>query len=131
MSFRSPAPSYTDSAGWTVGGIGWYRKTPGELKAVACENGEEIGNVTFATAGKAHKLALNPDRSKLKASRDDLSYVMVQVLDEHGRPLPDAVVPVTFAVNGAGEIAAVGNANPKDVEASASPTETPSTVRAC
>ena len=89
--------------------------SPGELKAVAYENGGEIGNIQFATAGKAHKLVLNPDRSKLKASRDDLSYVMVQVLDEHGRPLPDAVVPVTFAVSGAGQIAAVGNANPKDV----------------
>ena len=29
--------------------------------------------------------------------------------------MPDAVVPVSFAVSGAGEIAAVGNANPKDV----------------
>jgi len=29
--------------------------------------------------------------------------------------VPDAVVPVSFAVKGAGEIAAVGNANPKDV----------------
>ena len=40
---------------------------------------------------------------------------MVQVVDESGRPVPDAVVPVSFAATGAGEIAAVGNANPKDV----------------
>jgi beta-galactosidase len=89
--------------------------SPGEMKAVAYENGKEIGDIAFTTAGKAHKLLLNPDRAKLKASRDDLSYVMVQVVDEQGRPVPDAVVPVAFAINGPAEIAAVGNANPKDV----------------
>jgi beta-galactosidase len=88
---------------------------PGELKAVAYENGGEIGSVALTTAGKAHKLMLTPDRPKLKASRDDLSYIMVQVVDDEGALVPDAVVPVSFAVSGAGEIAAVGNANPKDV----------------
>jgi beta-galactosidase len=87
----------------------------GELKAVAYEGGREIGSITFTTTGKPHKLVLTPDRPKLKSSRDDLSYVMVQVVDEAGRLVPDAVVPVSFAVTGAGEIAAVGNANPKDV----------------
>lgn len=89
--------------------------SPGELKAVAYQDGREIGSLAFDTVGKAHRLALTADRAKLKASRDDLSYVMVQVVDEQGQPVPDAVVPVSFAVAGAGEIAAVGNANPKDV----------------
>lgn len=89
--------------------------SPGELKAVAYENGSEIGSVVLITAGKAHKLTLTPDRSRLKSSRDDLSYVMVSVVDDKGRLVPDAVVPVSFAISGAGEIAAVGNANPKDV----------------
>jgi beta-galactosidase len=89
--------------------------SPGELKAVAYENGTETGSVVLTTVGKAQKLVLTPDRSKLKASRDDLSYVMVSVVDDEGRPLPDEVVPVSFTINGAGEIAAVGNANPKDV----------------
>jgi len=39
----------------------------------------------------------------------------VQVADEAGRFIPDAVVPVTFSITGPAEIAAVGNANPKDV----------------
>jgi beta-galactosidase len=76
--------------------------SPGELKAVAYQDGQEIGTIAFATAGKPHKLTLTPDRSKIKAGRDDLSYVMVQVVDEQARPLPDAVVPVSFAVSGAG-----------------------------
>jgi len=87
----------------------------GDLKAVAYQRGNEMGTITFTTVGKAHKLKLTPDRAKLKASRDDLSYVIVQVADEMGRLVPDAVVPVSFSVTSACEIAAVGNANPKDV----------------
>jgi beta-galactosidase len=69
----------------------------------------------FRTAGKAQELVLTPDRTKIKSSRDDLSYVMVKVADDGGNPVPDAVVPVSFGVRGVGEIAAVANANPKDV----------------
>jgi beta-galactosidase len=89
--------------------------SPGELKAVAYESGHEIGSIAFTTVGKARKLKMTADRPKMKPSRDDLSYVMVSVVDDEGRLVPDAVVPVSFAVSGAGEIAAVGNANPKDV----------------
>ena len=88
---------------------------PGELQAVAYQGGGKIGTIAFTTAGKANKLVLRPDRTKLKKTRDDLSYVMVQVVDEAGRLVPDAVIPVSFTVTGAGELAALGNANPKDV----------------
>jgi beta-galactosidase len=88
---------------------------PGELRAVAYEGGNEIGSMTFTTAAGAHRLVLTPDHSKLKSGRDDLSFVMVQVVDENGTPVPDAVVPVSFTISGAGEIAAVGSANPKDL----------------
>lgn len=88
---------------------------PGELKAVAYQNGSEIGTISFTTAGKPHQLVLTPDQPGLMASRDDLNYVMVQVADEQGHPIPDAVVPVSFTLTGAGELAAVGNGNPKQV----------------
>lgn len=88
---------------------------PGELKAVAYRNGQEIGTIAFTTVGKPHSLRLAPDRKMIRASRDDLSYVMVTVLDENGQPVPDAVIPVSFTVSGAGEIAAVGNADPRDM----------------
>lgn len=88
---------------------------PGELKAMAYQGGKELDTIFFTTAGKAYKLLLTPDKPKLAASRDDLSYVMVQVVDEQNRPLPDAVVPVTFTLTGSAEIAAVASANPKDV----------------
>jgi beta-galactosidase len=58
---------------------------------------------------------LTADRSKIRANRDDLAYVMVTVVDDAGRTVPDATIPVTFSFSGSGELAAVGNANPKDV----------------
>jgi beta-galactosidase len=87
----------------------------GELKAIAYQNEQEIGSAAFTTAGKPQKLVLTPDRPKLKVGRDDLSYIMAGVVDAQGNPVPDAMVPVSFSLSGAGEIAAVGNANPKDV----------------
>ena len=89
--------------------------SPGELKAIAFRGGQEIASTQLETAGQMTKLVLAPDRAHIRASQDDLAYVTVQVVDEHGRPLPDAVVPVTFSVSGEGELAAVANANPKDV----------------
>jgi len=88
---------------------------PGELRAVAFDGDKEIGRVDFKTAGKAHKIVLTADRERLRASRDDLSYIMAQVVDEAGRLVPTSVLPVTFSIEGVGEIAAVGNANPKDL----------------
>jgi beta-galactosidase len=87
----------------------------GELKAVALQNGQEIGTITFATVGKPVRLRLTPDRAQLGSGRDDLAYVMVNVVDDQDRTVPDATIPVHFSVSGAGELAAVGNPNPKDV----------------
>jgi beta-galactosidase len=88
---------------------------PGELQAVAYKDGVMIGSIAFTTADKANKLVLRSDRTTLKKTRDDLSYVMVQVVDEDGRLVPDAVISVSVIIMGAGELAALGNANPKDV----------------
>src|ERR1035441_10830236 len=87
--------------------------SPGELKAVAYQGGQQIGSIVFTTTGAARKLVMTPDRPKLKASRDDLSYLMVTVCDEQGRPLADAAVPVSFTLSGPGELAAAGKAHPK------------------
>jgi len=88
---------------------------PGELKAIVYEGSSQTGSITLSTVGKAHKMILTPDRRKLNTNGDDVGYVMLTVADEGGRPIPDAVVPVTFSVDGAAEIIGVGNANPKGV----------------
>jgi beta-galactosidase len=66
------------------------------------------------TAGEPASIRLKADRQKIRADRNDLSYVSVEITDKRGNVIPDAAIPVMFAVSGAGEIAAVGNANPSD-----------------
>ena len=89
---------------------------PGELKAVALLKGEPIATLAFKTAGKPAKLRLTADRASIRRARTDLSYVKLEVLDQAGELVPDAVVPVRFRITGAAELAAVGTANPKDAQ---------------
>ncbi|HJQ26939.1 MAG TPA: glycoside hydrolase family 2 TIM barrel-domain containing protein [Blastocatellia bacterium] len=87
---------------------------PGELRAVAQAGGKEIASLAFATTGPPASLRLTADRPRLRADRNDLAYIKVEVLDQRGNLVPDAVVPVSFSVAGVAELAGVGSANPKD-----------------
>jgi beta-galactosidase len=77
---------------------------PGTLKAVAFDGDKEIGSLTFDTAGEPDRIVLLVDRRELKASRDDLSYLMVQVVDKAGRivscPMQYFQFPSRSAVQG-------------------------------
>lgn len=52
---------------------------PGELEAVAYENGEEIGRSVLQTTGEAAKLALAPECG------EDLIFVNIELQDDKGR----------------------------------------------
>jgi beta-galactosidase len=88
---------------------------PGELRAVALQNGQEIGSRSLRTVGKPAKLSLSPDRRRIRADRNDLAYVTVEVQDAAGNLVPDATALVRFSVQGVGSLAAVGSANPRDM----------------
>jgi beta-galactosidase len=89
---------------------------PGELTAIATRNGTEIGRKTLTTTGAPAALRLSSDVGSLTTARDDLAHVLVEVVDAHGRRVPDAVVKVGFTVNGAGRLAGVGNGNPHNAD---------------
>jgi beta-galactosidase len=88
----------------------------GMLKAIAIENGKVVSIKELKTTGAPAKIKLTADRSAITASRNDLSYVKVEIADEQGNVVPDASIPVTFTVSGDGEISGSGNANPTDME---------------
>jgi len=96
--------------------------SPGELRAVAMENGKEVASLSFKTATMPARLRVTSDHATIRADRNDLAYVTIEVLDANNIPVPDAVVPVTFTLQGVGVIAAVGNANPKDAASFRLPT---------
>jgi beta-galactosidase len=89
---------------------------PGVLKAIALNNGIEVASKELKTTGAPAKIRLSADRSTIKANRNDLSYVKVEITDAQGNLIPDANIPVTFSVSGVGEIAGSGNACPTDME---------------
>lgn len=90
--------------------------SPGELVAVARMGGSEIGRTALTTVGPAAAIRLTSDVMRLTTSRDDLAHVLVEVVDDQGRRVPDAVVKVAFDVSGAGKLVGVANANPHNVD---------------
>jgi beta-galactosidase len=93
----------------------------GVLKAFALNNGIEVASRELKTTGAPAKIKLTADRLKIKANRNDLSYVKVEITDAQGNLIPDAAIPVKFTISGVGEIAGSGNACPTDMESFNSP----------
>jgi beta-galactosidase len=87
---------------------------PGELKASATVHGKLVEQV-LRTTGNPSKIALRADRTKIRASRNDLSYIMAELQDDAGNPIEDGVADIHFSVKGQGELAAVGSANPHEM----------------
>jgi beta-galactosidase len=94
----------------------------GELRAVAYKEGSEIASRALKTVGKPARLHAKVDREKIRASRSELAFVTIEITDAEGALIPDLVRRIDFHVEGAGELAAVGNANPKDVASFREPT---------
>lgn len=89
---------------------------PGELKAVAFRDGEQIGEEIVKTAGPPAKIRLTPDRTQLSADGDDLCYVLAEALDSDGNLCPLADNLIEFEVSGPAQIAGVGNGDPLSLE---------------
>lgn len=94
---------------------------PGVLKALALNNGIEVASKELKTTGAPAKIRLTADRTSIKADRNDLSYVKVEITDAEGNYIPNSDLPVKFTVSGVGEIAGSGNARPYDMESFNSP----------
>jgi beta-galactosidase len=90
---------------------------PGELVARAYRNGKQIAVDRVATTGAPAAIRLSCERTKLLADGEDVTVVVVDVVDAHGRIVPTAGNLVNFEVHGAGQIAGVGNGDPSDHDA--------------
>jgi len=90
--------------------------SPGVLKAMGVEGDKELESSILKTAGDAAKIRLIPDRTQISANGQDLSFVSVEITDENGNINPNAENRLVFNVEGPGVIAAVDNANLKDLD---------------
>lgn len=88
----------------------------GKLIARCFDNGKETATQTLETTGEPKAIRLVADRTKIRADRNDLSYVMAEIIDAYGNIVPTADdMLVTFEVKGKGELAGVGSGNPQDM----------------
>ncbi len=102
-----------EKAGETKGFQSSYTVTyrPGTLRAVAVEDGREIGEAILSTVGEPVAIRLKPDRQTIHADGQDLFFVMVEVVDREGRLQPNADQQINFELSGPGSIAGLGNAD--------------------
>jgi beta-galactosidase len=88
----------------------------GKLIAHCYDNGKESASQTLETTGKPAAIRLVADRTKIRADRNDLSYVRAEIIDSKGNIVPDADdIVVNFEVTGIGKVAGVGSGNPRDM----------------
>jgi beta-galactosidase len=89
---------------------------PGTISVVVSKGHAAWAHDAVQTAGPASKLALRPDRATIRADRDDLSYVTLEITDRDGHLVPRAKNEVNFGVTGPGEIVAVDNGDATSFE---------------
>lgn len=85
---------------------------PGRIEARGYRGGKFVLASVRETTGPAARLRLTPNRTALRANREDLVSVMVEAFDGKDRLVPIAADLVRFTLAGAGRIAGVGNGDP-------------------
>ena len=58
---------------------------------------------------------LTADRMKIKADKNDLSYIKVEILDKDGKLIPDCSIPLEIKSTGKGSVIAAGNGSADDM----------------
>jgi beta-galactosidase len=109
--FRVATKEVSDSTPLTVTFDVPY--APGQLTAFAYDaKGNEVGVKAIATANPPVAIRLTADRTAIAADNGSLAYVKVEVIDDQGRAVPDANLPLQISISGNGSLAGAGNACP-------------------
>lgn len=90
--------------------------SPGRLQAVGYRDGRAAGRWELRTAAEPAALRLSVDRARLRANGQDLAYVTAELIDAEGVPVyaPDRDRLMSVLVDGAAQLAGVGNGDPHD-----------------
>ncbi len=89
---------------------------PGAIEAHGYIGDRLVVRERRETAGPAARLALSADRIKLAADNADLAVVTISIVDDHGRPVPDAGDQVRLSLSGPGALIGMGNGDPTSHE---------------
>ncbi|NDW17821.1 DUF4982 domain-containing protein [Dysgonomonas sp. 216] len=89
---------------------------PGVLRAVNVFKNKEKASAELRTTGQAAAIRLTADRESIKADKNDLSYVKIDIVDKDGNIIPDTNIAVGIKCEGKGSVIASGNAAPDDMK---------------
>ena len=89
---------------------------PGTIEVVGYSDGKETGRASLKTAGSPVALRARVDRPEIHCEFGDLAYVTVDILDQDGCLVKWADSFVSIEVTGAGELIALGTADPLSEE---------------
>ena len=89
---------------------------PGELKAIGYLNGSITETKILKSTGPGAAIRMKVDHQDIRADRNDLAYITIEVVNKDGLRVPDAEDEITFDIKGAGELAGVGNGNPTNIK---------------
>jgi beta-galactosidase len=87
---------------------------PGEITAVAKQDGKVMATKTVRTAGAPFQMKIQSDWADVAADGADIAYITCSVHDAAGTIVPTASNLVTFTVDGPGEVIGVDNGCPID-----------------
>jgi len=94
---------------------------PGMLEARGTKDGKVVLTEKRETTSEPVSIRLTADRTEINADGEDVSVLLVEVLDKEGRPIPTADVLLHFKVSGEGKLIGVGNGDPNCQESDKEP----------
>lgn len=86
----------------------------GSLRAEGIKDGYVEETVSLKTADKVAGIKVTPDRSTITADKSDLSYIVIEMVDEAGNVVPTADNQLEVTVGCNATLQALGNADIKD-----------------
>lgn len=90
---------------------------PGTIKVVAYDKDDKpVAEQSVTTAGKPYKILVEPDRAKILADGEDISFVTVSIVDKDGNLCPTASDELSFTVKGNGIYKAACNGDATSLE---------------
>ncbi|MBO5281624.1 MAG: DUF4982 domain-containing protein, partial [Lachnospiraceae bacterium] len=91
---------------------------PGEILAVAYDKkGREIARESRHSFGEGRALTLTADREELSGNGEDLCFITIGVVDEHGYPVENAMNYVELSLEGEGRLLGMDNGDSTDYDA--------------
>lgn len=89
---------------------------PGTIEAVGYRDGQPVGRTRLMTTGVPSALKAAADRMEIHAEYGDLAFVGIEIVDQNGNIVKWADAEISLDVSGAGELIAIGTANPVSEE---------------